>query len=54
MFSAPSGRSATFILTVSTVDKIKVEILQNFVAFSDYTNFNDKIYRSDLPVFFML
>ena len=30
---------STFLLSVCTVDKSKVEILQNFVAFSEYTNF---------------
>ena len=31
---------STLILSVCTVDKNKVEISQNFVAFSEYTNFN--------------
>ena len=31
---------STSLLSVSTVDKSKVEILQNCVAFSEYTNFN--------------
>ena len=30
---------STLLLSVSTVDKSKVEILQNFVAFSEYMNF---------------
>ena len=30
----------TLLLSVCTVDKSKVEISQNFVAFSEYTNFN--------------
>ena len=30
----------TLILPVFTVDKSKVKISQNFVAFSEYTNFN--------------
>ena len=30
----------TILLSVSTVDKSKVEISQNFVAFSEYTNSN--------------
>ena len=30
---------STLLLSVCTVDKSKVEISQNFVAFSDYTNF---------------
>ena len=30
------------ILSVCTVDKSKVEISQNFVAFSEYTNFMKK------------
>ena len=29
----------TLLLSVCIVDKSKVEILQNFVAFSEYTNF---------------
>ena len=35
--------SALLLSTVHT-DKSKVEILQNFVAFSEYINFNAKIY----------
>ena len=31
---------STFILSVCTVDRSKVEILLNFVAFSEYTNFS--------------
>ena len=31
---------STLLLPVCTVDKSKVEISQNFVAFSEYTNFN--------------
>ena len=30
---------STLILSVCTVEKSKVEISQNFVAFSEYTNF---------------
>ena len=33
---------STLLLSVCTVDKSKVEILPNFVAFSEYTNFNLK------------
>ena len=32
---------STLLLTVCTVDKSKVEISQNFVAFSEYTNFTN-------------
>ena len=32
---------STLLLSVCTVDKSKVEISQNFVAFSEYTNFKD-------------
>ena len=31
---------STLLLTVCTVVKSKVEVSQNFVAFSEYTNFN--------------
>ena len=31
---------STLLLSVCTVDKSKVEISQNFVAFSEYMNFN--------------
>ena len=31
---------STLLLSVCTVDKSKAEISQNFVAFSEYTNFN--------------
>ena len=31
---------STLLLSVRTVDKSKVEILQNYVAFTEYTNFN--------------
>ena len=31
---------STLLLTGTTWDKSKVEILQNFVAFSEYMNFN--------------
>ena len=31
---------STFLLSVCTVDKSKVEISQNFLAFSEYTNFS--------------
>ena len=37
---------STLILTVCTVDKSKVEISQNFVAFSEYTNFKIKHEKS--------
>ena len=30
----------TFLLTGTTLDKSKVQISQNFVAFSEYMNFN--------------
>ena len=30
---------STLLLSACTVDKSKVEISQNFVAFSEYTNF---------------
>ena len=30
---------STLLLSVCTVDKSKVEISQNFLAFSEYTNF---------------
>ena len=33
---------STLLLSVCTVDKSKVEILQNFVAFSEYTNFKQQ------------
>ena len=33
---------STLLFSVCTVDKSKVEILQNFVAFSEYTNFTVK------------
>ena len=40
---------STLLLSVWTVDKIKVEISQNFVAFSEYTNFkNVPVTRSNL------
>ena len=32
----------TLLLSVCTVVKSKVEISQNFMAFSEYTNFNSK------------
>ena len=32
---------STLFLSVCTVDKIRVEISQNFVAFSEYTNFEN-------------
>ena len=32
---------STLLLSVCTVDKSKVEISQNFVAFSEYTKFKD-------------
>ena len=30
---------STLLLSIRTVDKSKVDILQNYVAFSEYTNF---------------
>ena len=33
---------STLLLSVCTVDKSKVEISQNFVAFSEYTNFTKR------------
>ena len=43
---------STLLLSVCTVDKSKVEISQNFVAFSEYTNFEhlllDRAQYSDL------
>ena len=33
---------STLLLSLCTVDKSKVEISQNFVAFSEYMNFNKK------------
>ena len=38
---------STLLLSVCTVDKSKVENSQNFVAFSEYTNFKRKISLSD-------
>ena len=35
---------STLLLTVCTVDKSKVKISQNFVAFSEYTNFKSHEY----------
>ena len=35
---------SNLLLSVCTVDKIKVEISQNFVAFSEYTNFTNVFY----------
>ena len=35
-----SSHGSTLLLSVCTVDKSKVEISQNFVAFSEYMNFN--------------
>ena len=37
------GEISTLLLSVCTVDKSKVEISQNFVAFSEYTNFTTNI-----------
>ena len=34
---------STLLLTVTTYDKSKVEILQNFVAFSEYMNFKGQL-----------
>ena len=36
---------STLLLTVCTAVKSKVEILQNFVAFSEYMNFNQKVFE---------
>ena len=38
---------STVDLTVTTEDKFKVEISQNFVAFSEYMNFNEESIASD-------
>ena len=34
---------STLLLSVCTVDKSKVEILQKFLTFSEYTNFNARM-----------
>ena len=34
----------TLLLTGTTLDKSKVKISQNFVAFSEYMKFNEKIF----------
>ena len=34
---------STLLLSACTVDKSKVEISQNFVAFSEYTNFKGRL-----------
>ena len=36
-------KTFTLLLTVCTVVKSKVKILQNFVAFSEYMNFKQKL-----------
>ena len=44
MFSKKATKNEeifTILLSVCTVNKSKVEISQNFVAFSEYTNFNN-------------
>ena len=41
---------STLLLTVCTVVKSKVEILQNFVAFSEYMNFNIGNRTQQLPI----
>ena len=38
---------STLLLSTVYTDKSKVEILQNFVAFSEYMNFNNFIHFSD-------
>ena len=35
---------STLLLTGTTQDKSKVEILQNFVAFSEYMNFDNNFF----------
>ena len=37
---------STLLLSVCAVDKSKVEIFQNFVAFSEYTNFTMKSFKN--------
>ena len=39
---------STLLLTGTTWDKSKVEILQNFVAFSEYVNFNNVFVMIDI------
>ena len=36
------GEISIVFLSVCTIGKSKVEILQNFVAFSEYTNFKSR------------
>ena len=36
---------SNLLLTGTTKDKIKVEISQNFVPFSEYMNFNEQLIR---------
>ena len=50
---------STLLLSPCTVDKSKVEISQNFVAFSEYTNFTyprvvfaNRVYKADFAVQF--
>ena len=38
----------TLLLSVCTVDKSMVEILQNFVAFSEYMNFTHNIWTINI------
>ena len=40
---------STLLLSVCTVDKSKVEIWQNFVAFSEYMNFNKSHFNFEIP-----
>ena len=42
------GEISTLLLSVCTVDKSKVEIEQNFVAFSEYTNFKTILIGSEM------
>ena len=44
------GEIFTLLLTVWTVDKSKVKISQNFVAFSEYTNFTCSKVSTKRPV----
>ena len=42
---------STLLLSVCTADKSKVEILQNFVAFSEYMNFMNLRFHEFLKLF---
>ena len=42
---------STLLLTGTTKDKSKMEILQNFVAFSEYMNFNQKNKQKESKLF---